>query len=81
MIVSTKVNVRKTDLVGLVNGRKALMFLYDVSMGPLTLLYKSNTSLFGTFKRTFVDLVLERRTEIDLMYWDYGEIISLAKFS
>ena len=35
----------------------------------------------GTFKRIFVDLVSERRTEINLRYWDFGEIIGLAKFS
>jgi len=33
----------------------------------------------GTFKRIFIDLVSERRTEIDLRYWDFGEIIGFCK--
>lgn len=33
----------------------------------------------GTFKRIFIDLVSGRRAELDLRYWDFGEIIGLCR--
>ena len=37
------------------------------------------TSITVLLMRIFIALVSERRAEIDLRYWDFGEIIVLCK--